>query len=184
MRTDHVDVAGATLHFRFRGKAGREQDVGVRDPRVARVVRRLQDLPGQELFRYVDDSGEARSVDSNDVNSYVRNISGDDFTAKDFRTWTGTVLAALALATLGTCEGVTAARGNVKTAIAIVARLLGNTAAVARKCYVHPTVIERYMDGAVLDLSGQGPRRNGLKPEEAAVIALLERRARRIAEAA
>jgi DNA topoisomerase-1 len=184
MRTDHVDVAGARLRFRFRGKAGREQEVGVRDPRLARVLRRLQDLPGQELFRYVDDAGAVRSVDSTDVNAYLRDISGSDFTAKDFRTWTGTVLAALALAKLGAADGVTAARGHVKTAIASVAGLLGNTAAIARKCYVHPAVIDCYIRGAVLDLADRGTGTDGLKPEEAAVIALLDGPARRIAEAA
>jgi DNA topoisomerase-1 len=184
MRTDHVDVAGSTLRFRFRGKAGREQEVGVRDPRVARVVRRLQDLPGQELFRYVDDAGAARSVDSSDVNAYLRDISGNDFTAKDFRTWTGTVLTALALAKLGVCADVTATRQNVKTAIESVARLLGNTAAVARKCYVDPAIIDRYSRGAVLELAGDHAAADGLKPAEAAVIALLDGRARRIAQAA
>jgi DNA topoisomerase-1 len=156
----------------------------VRDPRLARVLRRLQDLPGQELFRYVDDAGAVRSVDSTDVNAYLRDISGSDFTAKDFRTWTGTVLAALALAKLGAADGVTAARGHVKTAIASVAGLLGNTAAIARKCYVHPAVIDCYIRGAVLDLADRGTGTDGLKPEEAAVIALLDGPARRIAEAA
>jgi DNA topoisomerase-1 len=183
LRTRHVDVTGATLRFRFRAKGGRIHEVGMRDPRVARVVRRCQELPGQELFQYVDESGELRTIDSADVNDYVREASGDDFTAKDFRTWAGTVLAALALAALGPVTGVTRAKRNVNEAITAVAAVLRNTPTICRKCYVHPVIIESYLDGDVLN----GAVRRavpGLKPEEAAVAALLAKRLARTPAAA
>ena len=171
LRTHHVDIIGGTLRFRFRGKGGKLHDVDVRDPRLARVVRRCQELPGQELFQYVGEDGALHSVDSADVNAYVREATGQDFTAKDFRTWAGTVLAAVALATLGAGTSVTASRRHVKDAIAAVARLLGNTPAICRKGYVHPGVIDAYLDGVVLQDAPTAA--SGLKPQEAAVAAFL-----------
>ncbi len=141
LRAHHVEVNGTRLTFRFRGKSGRTQEVGVRDPRLARIVRRCQELPGQELFQYVDETGAARTIGSGDVNDYLRDASGADFTAKDFRTWAGTVLAALALGALGRGDAVTQARRNVTQAVEAVARVLGNTPAVCRACYVHPAVV-------------------------------------------
>jgi DNA topoisomerase-1 len=175
LRTRHVDVSGSTVRFRFRGKGGRAHEVGVRDPRVARVVRRCQELSGQELFQYVDDDGTVASVGSADVNAYLREASGEDFTAKDFRTWAGTVLAAVALATIGAAESVTRAKRNLAKTVAAVSQLLGNTPAICRRCYVHPGVMDAYADGVVL--AGR-PRRvpDGLKPEEAAVAVLLASR--------
>ena len=147
LRDRHVEVAGPEMRFQFRGKGGKEHAVSVRDPRVARIIRHLQDLPGQELFQYVDEEGTHRSVDSGDVNAYLREISGDDFTAKDFRTWAGTVLCALALAEAGVAASGRQAKRNVVGAIAAVATRLGNTPAISRKCYVHPALLEAYAEG-------------------------------------
>ncbi len=187
LRDDHVDIRGSTLRFNFRGKGGKRHEVGITDARVARIVRRCQELPGQELFQYVDDDGTVRTVDSDDVNAYLREVTGEDFTAKDFRTWAGTVLAALALQEVRTFRSATEAKKNVLRAIEAVARQLGNTPAICRKCYVHPGVIEAYMDGATLGaLRPQTERRmraalRGLRPEERGVLRLLRRRLRRAA---
>ena len=163
LREKHVRVVGSRVTFRFRGKSNKEHEVDVRDPRVARVIRRLQELPGQELFRYVDPDGEARTVDSADVNAYLRDISGDDFTAKDFRTWAGTVFAARELCAIGAAAGSRAAKRNVTEAVKAVAARLGNTPAVCRRCYIHPAVMKAYLEGKL-------PR-----PTEAAILALLGR---------
>jgi DNA topoisomerase-1 len=179
MRGSHVDVRGARMRFDFRGKSGRRHEVDVTDLRVARVVRRCQELPGQELFRYVDDTGTARAVDSADVNAYLRDVTAEDFTAKDFRTWAGTVLAALALRDTGAGGSATQARKNVLRATETVARQLGNTPAICRKCYVHPQVIEAYMDGttlAAISTRLTTPRLGRLRPEESALLRLLLRR--------
>ena len=151
MRNRHVDVKGATVHFRFRGKSGIMHEREVEDPRVAKVMRKLADLPGQELFQYVDDEGEVRNVTSQDVNDYLREISGEDFTAKDFRTWAGTVMAAIALNEVGAFENKTQAKRNVRDAIHAVSKMLGNTPAICRKCYVHPIVLENYLSGAAIE---------------------------------
>lgn len=143
----HVTVKGAQLRFRFRGKSGRQHEVDVTDQRIATIVSKLDDLPGQDLFQYVNDDGELGAVASHDVNDYLREITSDNFTAKDFRTWAGTVLAAIALETQGKFETKKQAKANVKTAICAVAELLGNTPAVCRKCYVHPAVLEAYLSG-------------------------------------
>ena len=169
LRDRHVDVDGAAVRFEFRGKGGKEHAVDVRDPRVARIVRRLQDLPGQELFQYVDDEGVRRSVDSGDVNAYLREISGEDFTAKDFRTWAGTVLCALALAEVPRARSAREARANVTRAIAQVAARLGNTPAISRTCYVHPVVLEAYQSGVTIDAPADGAA-------EDVVLAFLGRR--------
>jgi DNA topoisomerase-1 len=142
----HVKVKGAQILFRFRGKSGRQHEVDVADRRVAKVIAKCQDLPGQDLFQYLDEDGEAREVTSQDVNEYVRQIAGEDFTAKDFRTWGGTVLAAIALSKQEEFQTKKQAKSNIKTAICAVAELLGNTPAVCRKCYVHPVIVEAYMN--------------------------------------
>jgi len=152
LRDRHVDVDGTELRFQFRGKGGHEHAVGVHDPRVARIVRRLQDLPGQELFQYVEEDGARRTVDSGEVNAYLREISGDDFTAKDFRTWAGTVLCALMLAELGRGHSERESRRNITRAIGHVAERLGNTPAISRKCYVHPAVLDAYRQGATIQV--------------------------------
>jgi DNA topoisomerase I len=182
LRDRHADVAGPTITFRFRGKGGKEHEVDVTDRRLASVVKRCLDIPGYELFQYLDEDGNQQDVDSADVNEYLQEISGQDFTAKDFRTWAGTVLAAMALQEFEAFDSEAQAKRNIVRAIESVARRLGNTVAVCRKCYVHPAVIEAYMDGSMLktlrgraDAVMEGSLRE-LEPEEAAVLALLRRR--------
>jgi DNA topoisomerase I len=182
LRSKHVEVVGSRILFRFRGKSGKEHEVDVRDRRLARVVARLQQLPGQDLFRYLDADGEARAIESEDVNAYLREISGEDLSAKDFRTWAGTVLAARALAELGPARNERVARKRIVQAVDVVAARLGNTRAVCRKCYVHPLILDAY---AANDLPA-GLRRpekmrkgHELSTHEAAVAAMLARAERR-----
>src|SRR5215211_3245801 len=146
LKNRHVKVKGAQVRFRSRGKSGREHELDVTDRRVAKVIARCQDLAGQDLFQYVDDDGEVQNVTSEDVNEYLRQIAGDDFTAKDFRTWGGTVLAAIALNRQEEFQTKKQAKSGIKTAITAVAELLGNTPAVCRKCYVHPVIVEAYLN--------------------------------------
>ena len=143
-------MSGTRVRFRFRGKSGRQHEVGLRDRRLAAVVRRCQDLPGQELFQYVGDDGESHDVASDDVNAYLREIAGSDVTAKDFRTWAGTVLAYRALRALAAGRRATGphARTSSRPSASPPDRL-GNTPAVARKSYVHPAVLEAYLDGSI-----------------------------------
>jgi DNA topoisomerase-1 len=176
LRDRHVTVTPATLTFRFRAKSGKEHRITLGDRRLSRVVRACQDLPGQRLFQYLD--GETpRAITSEDVNAYLREISGDDFTAKDFRTWAGTVLAGMALCELGTAGNRTAIRRNLSTAIKGVAARLGNTPAVCRKCYIHPAVIEAYESGTLTaQMQSQPPTaRRRLNAEETALLAFLTR---------
>lgn len=182
LRDRHVDVNGTELKFRFKGKSGKEWRLSLRDRRIAKVVKASQDLPGQHLFQYVDENGERREVSSGDVNLYLREISGTDITAKDFRTWSGTVLAALALAEYEKVDSQAAAKKNVRAAIEAVASRLGNTPAICRKCYIHPEIFDSYLsDTLVLEASeeiektlrGDIPH---LRPEEALVLAFLQRR--------
>src|SRR6266478_612866 len=147
MQDRHVDVKGSQLRFRFRGKRGIKHQIDLTDRRIAKIVSKFQDLPGQELFQYVDDDGEVRDITSQDVNDYLREVTGQDFTAKDFRTWAGTVLAAMALSVRDPFETKKQARANIKDAIRAVSKLLGNTPAICRKCYVHPAILEAYLDG-------------------------------------
>lgn len=180
LRNKHVAISGATLRFRFRGKAGKQHTIGVRDRRLARIVKRCQELPGHELFQYLDDEGQLHSVDSDDVNEYLRQAAGEDFTAKDFRTWAGTVFALRALRTLGAFDSKAQANKNVAQAITETAAELGNTQAVCRKCYVHPAVVDAYLDGSLLQQTApdnQAKAPEGLRPEEAMVLALLRRSA-------
>jgi DNA topoisomerase-1 len=180
MRDQHVDVAGARLRFHFRGKSGKRHDVGIEDRRLARIVKRCQDLPGEELFQYVDEKGERHAVLSNDVNDYLHSIAGREFTAKDFRTWAGTVLAAWALAELRAGRTQKQARANVVRAIERVAGRLGNTAAICRKCYVHPAVVESYLDGTLVENLADKARgalhERSWSHDEAAVLSFLARR--------
>jgi len=151
MKDRHVEVKGAKLRFRFRGKSGRDHEVDVTDRRIAKIISKLQDLPGQDLFQYVDDDGEIRDISSQDVNEYLREITGEDFSAKDFRTWAGTVLTAIALNAQEEFENQKQAKANIKTAITAVAKILGNTPAICRKCYVHPAVLDTYLDQKSID---------------------------------
>ena len=167
LRDRHAQVGSKRIRFRFRGKGGKEGEVEVSDARLARIVGRCQDLPGQELFTYLDDEGEVRTIGSDDVNDYIREISGHDFTAKDFRTWAATVMAARALARGEQASTLAGAKRDVVRAVERVAEWLGNTPAVSRKSYVDPSVIDAYLEGDAI--------RNG---SEAAVLALLRRRAK------
>jgi len=151
MRDQHVEVKGSKLSFRFRGKSGIRHEVDVSDRRIARIVSKLQDLPGQDLFQYVDDDGEVRDVTSQDVNDYLREITSEEFSAKDFRTWAGTVMAAIALEAVGAFETKKQAKANIKNAIGAVSKMLGNTPAICRKCYVHPAVLESYLSGNTIE---------------------------------
>lgn len=179
LRDEHVDIAGSRLRFQFRGKSGKEHEVDVRDRRLARIVKRCQDIPGQVLFQYRDERGEYQAVESADVNAYLRELSGHNFTAKDFRTWAGTVLAAQELRTLGRFESATQAKRNVVEAIKSMAKQLGNTPTICRKCYVHPVVLDAYLDGQTLWAAadrGAGERPSSaydLHPEEQLVMELL-----------
>jgi DNA topoisomerase-1 len=150
MRERHVSVRGEHVRFRFKGKSGREHDVDIHDRRLVGIVRRCQDLPGQQLFQYLDDDGEPRTVESDDVNEYLRRVTGEEFTAKDFRTWSGTVLAAIELARLGAAESETDANQKLAATVRSVAVELGNTPAVCRRCYVHPAIVEGYLAGRVI----------------------------------
>jgi DNA topoisomerase I len=151
MKDRHVEVKGSKLRFRFRGKSGREHEVDVTDRHIAKIISKLQDLPGQDLFQYVDDDGEVRDISSQDVNQYLREITGEDFSAKDFRTWAGTVLTAIALKAQEEFENKKQAKSNIKTAITAVSKILGNTPAICRKCYVHPAVLESYLDKKAIE---------------------------------
>jgi DNA topoisomerase-1 len=182
MRDTHVNVRGETLRFEFRGKSGVRHAVNVDDRRLARIVRQCRDIPGQELFQYMGDDGRRRRIGSGDVNAYLKAITGQDFTAKDFRTWAGTVLACTALRELEAAETSATAKRNVVRAIEAVAGVLGNTVAVCRKSYIHPIVIDAYTDGSLLATAARRAapafRKAGskLRPDEAAVLALLQRR--------
>ncbi len=182
MRDEHVDIEGTTVRFTFRGKSGKEHSIDVRDRRLAAVVKRCQDMPGQELFQYVDDAGSRQTIDSGDVNDYLREITGQDFTAKDFRTWAGTVLAAQALREFEAFDSETQAKRNVVRAIEAVSERLGNTKAVCRKCYVHPAVLDAYLDGSLAHTLRERveaeleEKLSRLKAEEAAVLAFLRQR--------
>ena len=181
LRERQVRVRGSRLKFRFRGKSGVEHAIELDDHRLAAIVRRMQDLPGEELFRYVDDDGETRRIESDDVNAYLREISGEDFTSKDFRTWAGTVVAARALYRIGTFETQTDAKRNIVQAIATVADALGNTKAVCRKCYIHPEIVQSYLEGQLGDFM---QREQGSRAADKAVAALLKARSRQAAVAA
>jgi DNA topoisomerase I len=182
IRHHHVEVNGSTIAFEFRGKSGKMHKVSTRDRRLARIVRACHELPGQELFKYIDEAGERRDVDSADVNAYLQEISGEPFTAKDFRTWAGTVLASLALSEFESFDTQAAAKRNITRAIEQVANNLGNTIAVCRKSYIHPAILDSYLDGSLLEfLKGRVEEAlrdelEGLSGEEAAVLAFLQQR--------
>ncbi|HEV3243291.1 MAG TPA: DNA topoisomerase IB [Chthoniobacterales bacterium] len=182
MKDRHVEVKGAKLRFRFRGKSGREHEIDVTDRRTAKIISKLQDLPGQDLFQYLDDDGKRCEISSQDVNEYLREITGEDFSAKDFRTWAGTVLTTIALKVQEKFENQKQAKSNVNTAIKAVAKILGNTPAICRKCYVHPAVLETYLDQKSIDglkaMTEDALEKEDvdLRSSEAAVLKFLESR--------
>jgi DNA topoisomerase-1 len=189
LQDKHVQVDGGKMRFQFKGKSGKIWNLQVKDRRIARIVKSCQDVPGQHLFQYIDDDGERHAVTSQDVNDYLREISGQDFSAKDFRTWAGTVLAAIALTEFESFDTKAAAKRNLKDAIERVSSRLGNTPAICRKCYIHPQVLDCYLEGDLVNqLKDQieedlRTELDALKPEEAAVMAFLHRRLTRDASA-
>jgi DNA topoisomerase-1 len=188
LRNPHVKVEGSELRFQFKGKSGKMWRLQVKDRRIARIIRACQELPGQRLFQYRDEDGEVREVTSADVNAYLREITGRDITAKDFRTWAGTVMAALALRECEASATQATQKKNLKEAIERVAARLGNTPTICRKCYIHPEVLNAYVEGALLlevkDKVEKELREDvaTLRPEEAAVLAMLEARLSRTLE--
>jgi DNA topoisomerase-1 len=181
LRQRHVTVRGATLRFTFRGKSGVPHEVPVTDRRLARIVQQCQDLPGQELFQYIDEQGRRQAVSSDDVNAYLRETTGRDVTAKDFRTWAGTMLAAKELRDVGSTEDRREAERNIVRVIDAVAKRLGNTRAVCRKYYVHPVVFDGYMAGHTAPQAAElpaGKRRDrptaALRRDEIAVLQFLQ----------
>jgi DNA topoisomerase-1 len=176
LRNRHAEIDGSTIRFRFRGKSGIDHEVEIRDRRIARVVKACHDLPGYHLFEYVDEEGVIRTISSGDVNAYIRGIAGEEFTAKDFRTWAGTVQTALALASIGGFENPTQAKRNVVAAIKDTAKRLGNRPATCRKYYVHPAVIDAYLQGTLLPVvraDASDTDRTGLYPEERCALRLI-----------
>jgi DNA topoisomerase I len=181
LRDRHLKGEGHNVRFSFKGKSGKEHDVPIPDRRLARLVKQCQEMPGQELFQYVDGDGRRQSVDSGEVNEYLREITGEEFTAKDFRTWAGTVAASMALQDFLEIDDDAGRRKAIVGAIEKVARQLGNTPAVCRACYVHPDVLDSYLDGTLVDAlaaraRGAGRGAHALRPEEAAVLGLLQSR--------
>lgn len=179
LRDQHIDISGSTLWFHFLGKSGKHHEVDLHDPRLARIIRRCQEIPGHELFQYLDHEGHHHTIESTDVNDYLRAISGHEFTAKDFRTWAGTVLAARALVEQEAPESETRGKKNVTQAVKSVASQLGNTPAVCRKSYIHPAIIDAYLDDSLLrnwdalQDATVAKRFPGLNREEAVVLSLL-----------
>jgi DNA topoisomerase-1 len=180
MRNRHADVSGSTIRLEFRGKGGKMHTVDVIDQRLARIVKRCQEIPGQVLFQYVDESGDRKPIDSEDVNAYLRDCTDEDFTAKDFRTWAGTVLALRALRAVAPATSEREARSNINVAIESVASALGNTVAVCRACYVHPAIVAAYLDGSLATMRRRRAKKNGtepadrLRPDEATLLAFLK----------
>jgi DNA topoisomerase-1 len=180
LRDRHVNVSGSKVRFQFRGKSGIEHAVDLDDRRIAKIIKRCQDLPGYELFQYIGDDGERYSIDSTDVNDYLREITGAEFSTKDFRTWAGTLLVARALRQFQPYDSAAQAKRNIVQAIETVAKKLGNTKAVCRKCYIHPAVINAYTNGSLLRALRRRAEKelkeslHRLSAEEAALVALLQ----------
>lgn len=169
LRDRHAKLSSVGGTFQFKGKSGKVHTTGFRDRRLARIVKACQDVPGQRLFQYLDDNGQRRAIESADVNGYIRAAIGEDFSAKDFRTWAGTLAAARALCVIPKAGSATEAKRNVNTCVKAVAGLLGNTAAVCRGSYIHPLVLEAYQQGTLPLKAGRSER-----AFELAVIRFLE----------
>jgi DNA topoisomerase-1 len=183
LQDHHAAIKGKHVRFQFRGKSGVEHEIDLKDPALAKIVHDCRELPGQELFQYVDDSGKVRDIGSGDFNDYLRSISGQDFTAKDYRTWAGTVLAAKALRAFEVEGKGRGLKRNLVRAIETVAERLGNTKAVCRKCYIHPAVMDAYLDGNLATRLKERAaaelkiaRRHGLDEDEECVLRMLERK--------
>jgi DNA topoisomerase-1 len=183
LRQRHVNVRGTRIRFSFKGKSGIFHKIDFEDERLSAIVRRCQELPGHEMFQYLDEEGKRREVRSDDVNEYLKDIAGHEFTAKDFRTWAGTLLAAKSLSECPPSHSPTEAKRQANQAIESVAKRLGNTKAICRKCYIHPLVLESHMDGSLSERlqspAGRLPRALArLNADEGAIVALLRGRAR------
>jgi len=182
MQDRHAAINGSTIRFQFRGKSGKYHKIEIQDRRLARIVANCQAIPGQELFQYIDADGHPHDVTSTDVNEYLREITNSDFTAKEFRTWGGTVLAAMALREFEKFDSKAQARKNLVRAIEAVAQRLGNTPAICKKSYVHPLILNSYLDGTMTEIFKKvsqqqlGSRSHALKPEEEVVFRFLRRR--------
>ena len=181
LRRRHLEVSGETMRFTFRGKSGVEHNVAITDRRLSRIIQRSQELPGQEIFQYLDAAGKRQSITSDDVNAHLREVTGRDVTAKDFRTWGGTMHAALALHSMGVAASRREADRNVIKALDIVCERLGNTRTVCRKYYVHPALIEAYIGGRVVPLPSASMRHHirrhkvaALRRDEVAVLQFLQ----------
>ncbi len=189
LKSRHVEVEGSEIRFRFTGKSGKQWSLKIKDRRIAKIIRACQELPGQELLQYRGEDGSIQDVTSNDVNTYLREMTGQDITAKDFRTWAGTVLAAIALKEVESFDSAAQAKRNLRAAIEQVAARLGNTPTICRKCYVHPEVLNAYLDGTlVLQITAKVEAMlrddlTGLEPEEAAVLVMLRARLKSAAKA-
>ncbi|HEX2914197.1 MAG TPA: DNA topoisomerase IB [Chloroflexia bacterium] len=185
MRDRHVKIEGSKIEFKFKGKSNKHHNITLSDRRLAKIVKSCRDIPGYELFQYIDENGQHQTIDSADVNEYLKEITGEDFTAKDFRTWAGTVLSALALQEFEKFDSQTQAKKNIVRAIEEVSQRLGNTPSVCRKCYVHPAILDTYLEGTMLEMLKQRTEEEltsslqDLKPEEAAVLTLLQQRLQR-----
>jgi len=188
LRDGHVNVSGPRVRFSFRGKSGVEHDIDLADRRLARAIKACRDIPGYDLFQYYDEGGERHPVGSGDVNAYLKEITGQDYTSKDFRTWAGTVLAALMLRDFEKVDSSAKAKKNIVVAVEAVAKRLGNTKAVCRKCYIHPAIFDAYLDGSMVRTLAARAARAARKADdftaaEAAVLGLLQRRLARDARA-
>jgi len=190
MKGRHVHISGTRLLFQFRGKSGLTHSIELTDRRLAGIVRRCQELPGYELFQYVDEDGTTRAIDSADVNQYIHEIAGEDFTAKDFRTWAGTVLAAQDLCRLGPSSNQREGKRALVSAVKSVAAKLGNRPATCRKYYVHPAILDSFLSGALFPAMEEGEQQNaaygglGLKPEEYCVMVIIAAHEERLARQA
>ncbi len=165
LRNTHVEVNGRRVQFTFKGKSGVEHEIALDDRRLARIVKQCRDLPGYDLFQYIDDEGGRQTIESADVNAYLRSVSGDDYSSKDFRTWAGTVLATELLRDLERFQTESEAKKQIVSAVESVAKRLGNTKAVCRKCYIHPAVFEAFMDGSLVKARARVTRRIGALSE-------------------
>jgi DNA topoisomerase-1 len=190
MRRKHVEIGRGVLRFDFTGKSGKQWKLQVEDKRIAAIVKRCAEIPGHELFKYLDDDGTSRTVDSGDVNFYIKDVTGQDFSAKDFRTWAGTVLAALALSEFKKYDNQAEAKRNVVAAIEKVAKQLGNTPAICRKSYVHPEILNAYMSGDLVKMIDAKIARKfkqqyaKLTADEVMVLAFLHKRLKALGTAA
>jgi DNA topoisomerase I len=190
MKNRHVHIAGAQLQFQFRGKSRQQHLVALTDRRLARIVKQCRDLPGYELFQYMDPNGATHRIDSGDVNAYIRRLTGQDFTAKDFRTWAGTLLAVRELDAIGPTDSATATKKAIVGVVKTIARQLGNRPVTCRKYYVHPAIFDAYSDGSLFETMTQGREQQaayegrGLRAEEYSVMVIIAKHQERLAKAA